>query len=400
MNVIVSSRERLRARYGSTGLGAVERALDDLVAARATAGIESLRYMIEEGVAQLGVVGAAVEWQAIAAQLGAVADGLLARGTRLESVLLVGGPQIVPFGVLANPVPDRDSSLPVDCVYGAATPSSLSTDMERLTASAYGIDWPVGRLPDADEPSPVLLVATLQAAAAQHRRGPLRLLPALCYSTASWQAASARVCDEIRALTDDASLEFIVSPPATPAQFDRAAFARARLIYCNLHGLLDAPFWYGQSADDMLSLVPAVRPQDLADLDLSGSVVLSASCYGAAVRHETLAQSMALMALSRHAAAFIGATVITYGPLRPPSSEADLLMLHILRMIYGRARTIGEAFLGGRVGMLREQVLQHGYLDDDDAKTLLGFVFYGDPTMRIGHRQLRRPTSGRVAGGG
>lgn len=383
MNVVVSSLARLRKRYGHTGVAQVEEALDELETARAAAGIASLRYMVELGVPQLGVAGAPLEWHALVEQLGAIAGALATRNERLESVLIVGGPQVVPFGLLTNPVQDRDRALPTDCVYGAAMVGPVEQDEEGLATSIYGVDWPVGRLPDADEALPTLLVHSIRAAAAQHRRGELALTPALCYSTASWRTASQSVCAEINTLLPAGeSFELIESPPTTADRLDRSVLGGARMLYCNLHGISSAPHWYGQDRGND-ALVTALRPDDFIGLDLSGTVLVSAACYGALLNHHTVADSLALRMLGQGLAAFIGATVITYGPLQPPSSEADLLIVHVLRQIYSLSGNIGEAFLGGRIAMLREIMMERGYLDDDDAKTLLGFVLYGDPTIRI-----------------
>ena len=377
MHLITTSRERLQRRYGENGLFEVERALDALEAARAGAGIRSLRYDVGAGLPELGVVAAPLSWQALVAQLGALAGAVRARGERVESLLIVGGPDIVPFGVLPNPMFDSDPAIPTDCVYGTA---AGSWPLEGGAAThGYGTDWPVGRLPDADEPTPALLLGLLAAAAAQHRQGALALVPSIGLSSAAWQTASAAVLAKALPAPPEALL---LSPPLTAAGLDRAQIVQARLIYVNLHGVAEAPNWYGQSPDDP-TLVAVLRPADLGGLRLDGPIVVSEACYGARLGAQSTDTSLALSFLARGALAFIGATAITYGPVQPPNSQADLLALHALRQLHRRGASVGHALVAARLATLRETVLAQGTLDEDDEKTLLEFVLYGDPTLRV-----------------
>jgi hypothetical protein len=377
MHLIMTSRERLRRRYSDAGLLEIERALDDLVEARAAAGIDSLRYDVEVGLPELGVVPAPLSWQGLVAQLGVLAAALRARGGRVESLLIVGGPDIVPFGVLPNPMFDSDPSLPADCVYGSDAgvwPLEGGADTH-----GYGTDWPVGRLPDADEPTPALLLGLIAVAAAQHRRGPLALTPCVAYSNAAWQAASEAV---LAAALRGAPQALLLSPPLAAEGLDTQPLVQARLIYVNLHGVADTPNWYGQSPDSP-ALIVALRPSDLAGLQLDAPVVVSEACYGARLGAQSEETSLALTLLARGAAAFIGATAITYGPLQPPNSQADLLALHMLRQLQRKGASVGQALMAARLATLRETVLAQGTLDEDDEKTLLEFVLYGDPTLRV-----------------
>jgi hypothetical protein len=45
--------------------------------------------------------------------------------------------------------------------------------------------------------------------------------------------------------------------------------------------------------------------------------------------------------------------------------------------------TLGESFKNAKLDFARKALRRQGFLDDDDKKTLLQFVLYGDPTLRI-----------------
>ena len=116
--------------------------------------------------------------------------------------------------------------------------------------------------------------------------------------------------------------------------------------------------------------------------DLATAVMAALSFAGAAIVE-------AKVEGSEVAAGFVGATAISYGPPGPPPGEADLIALHFLRAVAGSGSagsapiTLGEAFAAARAGMLHDTLAEQRTLDEDDQKTLLEFVLYGDPTIVI-----------------
>jgi hypothetical protein len=48
--------------------------------------------------------------------------------------------------------------------------------------------------------------------------------------------------------------------------------------------------------------------------------------------------------------------------------------------------TLGESFKNAKLDFARKVLRRQGFLDDDDQKTLLQFVLYGDPTFRLEHK--------------
>lgn len=364
MNLVVTSYQRLAALYGPVGQAQVAAALARLIDARAGRGIASLLYAPEDGVSSLGVAPARLEPPDLAAQLERIARALQARGAPVASLLIVGGPRVIPFERVTNPLPDRDGLLPVDCAYGL------------LDAESYLTNWPVGRLPDAAEPTPRMLVGLLDAAAILHRRVAMAASSrTFGYSAATWLPTARSIYAEI-----GDPVELLVSPPTLAATLERRRMEGVQIVYCNLHGVREGPFWYGQLGGTPELLV-ALRPSDLDGLDLNGALVVSQACYGAAIENATAATSLALAFLARGAAAFVGATAMAYGALHPPASDSDLIALHLFRAIRAPGASVGTAFQAARAGALRDTLRMQGFLDEDDVKTLLTFVLYGDPTI-------------------
>lgn len=364
MNVLLTSAERLRAIYGRAGAQQVLDAIASLMLARAQRGARSRLVQIEEGAPDLGVPRALVTPDSIARQIGALEAALAQRGERIASLLLVGGPEIVPFHDAANPAEyDGDAHVPGDCFYGPQNPYTNTAD------------WAVARMPGAFGGSPQLLLQLLASAAAA---GPLTpLTKVFGYTTAVWRQNARIVYAEV-----DRPERLLISPPRVAASLNRRRLDGARLVYCNLHGLAAGPPWYGQG-EDQPALVVALRPSDLDGLDLRGAIVVSEACYGAAIAGRDPASSLALAFLAQGAACFVGATAISYGPAGPPPGEADLIALHFLRAIKQPGTTIGAAFVAARAGMLHDTLRRQSALDEDDQKTLLEFVLYGDPTLVV-----------------
>jgi hypothetical protein len=365
LNLIITSRRRLREVYGAGGARRVETALRGLLAARVARGVPSQIIWIEEGLPHTGVASVAIEPAAISGQIAALAAALSSSGTSLESVLIVGGPDVVPFHEAPNPTPyDGDANVPGDSGYSTSNPHELMAE------------WAVGRLPGAAGGSPALLVQLIETAAAHRPRTEEPLKP-FGYATEAWRRAATEVYAEV-----PGAGPLLISPPTLATTLDRTLLEGARLIYCNLHGVRDGPLWYGQPSDRR-ALVAALRPADLGGLDLRGAVVVSEACYGAAITGRDQHTSLALAFLAHGAAGFLGATAISYGPPSPPPGEADLIALHFLRALRTPGTTLGGALLAARAGMLRDTLAQQATLDEDDQKTLLEFVLYGDPTLVV-----------------
>jgi hypothetical protein len=366
LNLIISSRRQLHRVYGARSARRVEAALRRLLAGRAARGVDSRLAWIEDGLADLAIAGASVEPEAISQQLAQIAGALERGGRQLESVLIIGGPEVVPFYEAPNPtLYDGDASVPSDCFYGACNPFALMPE------------WAVGRLPGASGGDAALLLRLITDAASYRRRPLDQSLKTFGYSTEAWRQSSAKVYAEI-----PASDTLLISPPTLATTLDHSLLNQAQRIYCNLHGVRVGPLWYGKPSDRR-TLLAALRPADLASLDLRGAVVMSEACYGAAIAGRDERSSLALAFLACGAVGFLGATAISYGPTSPPGGEADLIALYFWRALRTPGATLGAALMAARAGMLRATLAYQAVLDEDDQKTLLEFVLYGDPTLVV-----------------
>jgi hypothetical protein len=363
MHLILIPLRRIATVYAAEGR-LIAAATDGLLQARAAAGIVSRAYDPQEGLPELGIAPVELTPGALVGQLVALQSAFAAQGAIIDSLTIIGGPQVVPFGSLPNPLRDGDDELLSDCVYGLAT------------ADDPLVHWPVGRLPDADPLEPGLLVALIAHATGLHQAAKRRP-GTLGYTTERWQPISAEVL-----AAAPAPRELLVSPPLGVTNIDPARFAANGLIYCNLHGVRNRPFWYGQARDDT-QLVPALRPEDLTSLVFSGAIVVSQACFGARLSTNGRGRALALGFLSGGARCMIGALVLTYGAISLPIAESDLLVQCLFQQLFMAGMRVGEAFQAAHAQMLREAFRRQGFVDGGDTKTLLTFVLYGDPTLPV-----------------
>jgi tetratricopeptide (TPR) repeat protein len=340
-------------------------------------------------------------------------DKFLSRnGERIGAVLIIGGPEIVPFHKLPNPVEDDDKEVDSD------NPYATHDD------NYFFPEWPVGRIPGGASKDPTLLVQSLRAI--QKRRASqavqqgwmLRLWNWLRswfkpqaaglhlsfgFTASVWRQAAMNV---FRNIGDPADMW--VSPPKRAGAFqaedpENQPLPLAQLGYFNLHGLKDAAEWYGQRDPLEVSNGPdypvALDPQDIqgfSENDQAYQVIFSEACYGAHIRGKTASDSVALKFLAAGSQAFVGCTCMAYGAITQPLTAGDLLGKSFWSYLRD-GLSAGDALLRAKINLAREMNQRQGYLDGEDQKTLISFVLYGDPMtqpkLRGRHaKALLRPT--------
>lgn len=326
------------------------------------------------------------------------------RGERIGALLIIGGPEIVPFHNLPNPVEDADLEVPSDNPYAARD-------------SNYFIsDWPVGRISGGAGNDASSLLGLVQQIAQRYdpkakkpawyqrlvryirqwlNRGLSRKLSSFGYSAAVWHRASQSV---YRAIGNPDDL--VVSPPvhacdtpapAYPAPVPLANRSQAatclslpdtQLAYFNLHGVPDASEWYGQSDPTQPQAGPefpvAMRPQDIRNHSSAPGLVFTEACYGANIIGKRVDEAIALKFLACGTQAVVGSTCISYGSLATPLSSADLLG-RVFWTLLQEGFTAGESLRRAKIHLTREMNQRQGFLDAEDQKTLISFVLFGDP---------------------
>lgn len=340
-------------------------------------------------------------------------DKALSRnGERIGAVLIVGGPEVVPFHKLPNPVADDDKEVASDNPYASHDDNYFFPE------------WPVGRIPGGAAKDPTLLLQSLRviknrrASQARAEGWILRLWhwlhgwfrpqvnglhPSFGFTASVWRNAA---LDVFRTIGDPADLW--VSPPKSIGTKqvngpENQSLPLAQLGYFNLHGLKDVAEWYGQRDPVEVSKGPdypvALHPEDIqgfSESDRAYQVVFSEACYGAHIQGKTVVDSVALKFLAAGTQAFVGSTCMAYGSITQPLSAGDLLA----KSFWGYLRdglSAGDALLRAKINLAREMQQRQGYLDGEDQKTLISFLLYGDPMAQPKFRgrhakALLRPT--------
>ena len=90
--------------------------------------------------------------------LSDVDSALSKRGEMIGAVLIVGGPEVVPFHLLPNPVDDQDNDVPSDNPYATRDENYFMPE------------WPVGRLPGGSGDDASLLLAMLRRYTKNHQK--------------------------------------------------------------------------------------------------------------------------------------------------------------------------------------------------------------------------------------
>jgi tetratricopeptide (TPR) repeat protein len=339
---------------------------------------------------------------------------LAKQGEMIGAVLIVGGPEIVPFHHLPNPVDDADVDAPSDNPYATRDENYFIPE------------WPVGRLPGGSQSDPEPLLDSLRSITRFHLQAPTsrswfrrslawlvqktwfwsrKMHPSWGYTAAVWRRAAVSVFRPI-----GAPHAMLVSPPmqvnGRPGRFHtNQQLPSAQLGYFNLHGVQDSNDWYGQRDPSEPGTTPdypvALRPQDILNGSGAPKIVFSEACFGAHIINKEVGEALALKFLAGGSQAVVGSTCTAYGSITPPLIAADLLG-HTFWRYLREGVPAGEALRRAKIHVAREMLRRQGYLDGEDQKTLITFVYYGDPLAQpVGfgaqpktiYRSLKRPKS-------
>jgi hypothetical protein len=410
--VVFSTRGGLESHYGSAGFQVIDNELKRLASVVNGQKVNQeywgslLFYADDEAYTkQYGLEPAPYNdpWQ-LKLILSDLDAKLEKQGERIGALLIVGGPEIVPFHNLPNPVEDADVDVPSDNPYSARD-------------SNYFIsDWQVGRVSGGSSTDPNSLVKVLKEISNRYdpsankfawyrrfmgyiqellRRGVYKKESSYGYTAAVWRRASQAV---FRPIGEPGDL--LISPPihtcespdgncaeTTPSngngnQSTCLSLPQAHLGYFNLHGVPDGCEWYGQSdptkPEDGPDFPVAMRPQDIRNGGSAPKMVFSEACYGANIIGKSIDDAISLKFLASGTHAVVGSTCISYGSLSTPLSSADLLG-QVFWNLLQEGFTAGESLRRAKIHLTREMNRRQGFLDAEDQKTLISFVLFGDP---------------------
>ena len=398
--IILSSRTRLVQVFGMDGFVAVDTMLKTLA-------LNAANRLIPQGTRMpahvvyvddpdslkpfgLRPVNPANAWD-VKTLVGKLAGQLKAQSSSIGALLIIGGPDIIPFHHLPNPTDDGDPDVPSDNPYATAD------------ENYFVPEWPVGRLPSGAGRSPEPLLRLLRQATGNYTKrkslsrlqywlsvvfnllfkrssGPAKPpspMDSFGYSANIWKASSSEV---YTAIGDPQAL--VTSPPWDANALPAEGLLPAHLSYFNLHGIEDGSEWYGQRSPADASTLPeypvALRPADVADSGRAPAMVFSEACYGANIADKAVNDALSLRFLDCGTRVIVGSTKIAYGSVTPPLIGADLLGRQFWQNL-NAGWPAGEALRQAKLQMAKEMHNRQGYLDGEDQKTLISFILYGDP---------------------
>ncbi len=388
MYVVLSTRKGLENKYGpETSAIIIEEMRKTTFAVRLKPGWGAVMVLADDpsSMANFGLKPTLFDdpW-ALKLALVDIDQVLYEKGMMIGALLIVGGPDVVPYHKLPNPVADIDVEVPSDNPYGT------------VDENYFIPEWPVGRLPGGADSDPGLLLDMLRNIT-EHHMGKnmdgktiwerfLEWLTSLFkrtrihnhsfgYVAEAWKSASQNVFESIQERGD-----LVTSPPY--GKETEIPVPVTRYGYFNLHGVEDSPDWFGQKDFTNGSAGPdypvALRPQDINAFDDAPLFVFSEACYGAHLKGREVDDSISLKYLSRGSHAVIGSSVTAYGSVSAPLIAADLLAEHFWKFIHDGIAS-GIALQKAKIEMAREMNSRQGYLDGEDQKTLISFLHFGDP---------------------
>jgi len=271
----------------------------------------------------------------------------------IATVLIIGGDKVVPFYRLPNPCDDDDDKVLSDNPYASRDDDFLIP--ERMCA----------RIPDNRRVE--FIIKQLNKSLTKYNKS-------FGMSALVWKEASKNVYQQLGRIKD-----LKISPPTTSANFKSQWLKEKNYLYFNLHGSAVSENWYGQEGGNYPI---ALKPANILQ---ANGFVASEACYGAYIINKSEKNAISLKFLDQeNIVGFCGSTTIAYGPPKPPSSEADLLVKYLFEYLK-QGLLMGEAFKNAKVDFARKKIRRHGFLDDDDQKTLLQFVLYGNPLLKFGY---------------
>jgi tetratricopeptide (TPR) repeat protein len=387
--IVLSSHTRLIQAYGEDTYKRLDETIMSLIeAVRHRSGWTAYRVYIDDPQTLdpfgLSPADPANAWQ-IKLRITDLDLALAQRGEMIGALLIIGGESIVPFHTLPNPTDDDDEIVASDNPYA-------TTD-----ENYFAPEWSVGRLPF--DRNPDLLIKLLQTYTEEHRlatqtAGPLRRLriwlarrlgrlfrnrpQSLGYTASIWRKASMAV---FKIIGEPSSM--LTSPPTQADQLHPVTIRPARLSYFNLHGLEDAPEWFGQRDPlrdelDGPEFPIALRPQDVVNSGSSPKIVFTEACYGANIIGKSYKSALCLKFMDAGTRAIIGSTKISYGSVTTPLIAADLLGRLFWEHL-NQSIPVGEALRRAKLKLAAEMHRRQGYIDGEDQKTIISFVLYGDP---------------------
>jgi hypothetical protein len=397
--VIMSSKKQLEVSYGPNTTDVINNELQKLVNLLQKLPQWGAMLFYPDDPAQMAQLGLSPRivsdpWQAKSA-LSDLDASLAKRGEMVGALLIIGGPEIIPFHHLPNPTLDNDLDVPSDNPYAT------------IDENYFIPQWPVGRLPGESGSDAGLLLYQIRHLIYKYQSktksfkskgvnffsllnsvwqfmtnlgSRLQSSENLGYSAEIWREASEEV---YKSIGKPGGLK--LSPPVNSRTLLTNNQHKYELGYFNLHGIKDGPNWYGQkdfaSQNNGLDYPIALSPEMFSDDQKSPDFILTEACYGANVINKHHEEALALKFLDNGTNAFVGSTCIAYGSVTTPLIAADFVAERFWHQVL-EGQPAGYALMQAKLDLAREMTQLQGFLDGEDQKTLLSFILFGDPLAK------------------
>jgi len=406
--VVLSSRKNLESVYGPNTADVIDNLLKEFISH--IQGMPNWDGMIfyPDDSAEMTRMGlkpilAKDAWQ-VKLSLSDLDNFLQKQGEMIGALLIVGGPEIIPYHHLPNPTNDNDVDVPSDNPYGT------------IDENYFIPKWPVGRLPGEKGSDAGILLSQIRSLIYQYAQKSKKSKKAgknissiftwildllsllnkkrskdqnLGYSAEIWKEAS----EEVYKTTGGTELQ--LSPPLHSGNLPVNHSNGHKLGYFNLHGIKEGPNWYGQKDFSSPSTGPdypiALSPGMFNDKVQSPKLVFSEACYGANIFEKHHEEAISLKFLDSGTKSFIGSTCIAYGSVMPPLIAADYLAEAFWRQVVD-GQAAGYALMQAKLNLVEEMTRKQGFLDGEDQKTILSFILFGDPlALHDGIKSMPKP---------
>ncbi len=285
--------------------------------------------------------------------------GMRALGGLPAAVCLVGPADLLPHAAFEDDT-GKDDAVLTDNDWGR------TSEIDDSCRDEDGLpEVPVTRIP-TDDPALVRRLLSVRDAL------PARWEGGVAVSARNWQRASAAVLEQI---APGGGVRLQTSPSQDDAGLRKLLGGEVGRLYFNVHGSDQVTYWIG---DDGEGSNPAIlRPASVASV-ARDAILVSEACYGA--RHDE-ADTISLRFIRAGGSAFVGSTIIAWGPAAPPNSLADLIPAYVYRSL-DAGRSLGEAVLDARRAILA-QAEASGRVTPQVVNTVSSFVAYGSPLARV-----------------
>ena len=361
--VLVSNRAALKSKYGTKGLGRIEKAIQALVESDAGRGFETRVLYLDRASDMKPLEAPRVKKSGDRRQVKQAIDAVY-EALEPAYLVLLDAPDVLPHQNLKNPVRDEDPNVPSDLPYASSAP--YSTNPEDFIAPSRVVSRIPGIRGNGD---PEYLISLLKGAGAWTSLNRKSYESHFAVSAAVWKGSTRKTVTKLFRTTKALEL----SPPDGP-RWTKSRLKR-RTHFFNLHGALEDENFYGEARG---AFPEAHVAPHLEGRVRAGTLVAAECCYGAELYDPEAAglhMGIANTYLGEGASAFFGSTTVAYGPEDDNAAADVLCQLFVKEVLEGAS--VGRAALQAR----QSYVAAQPSLGPIDLKTLAQFLLLGDASV-------------------